>query len=190
MTIIPDQNKTGLREAAWDYIQSQTEFRAEDIARATGCAASTAQNWIYQWEKEKLIRIVRSEIKKRFYRVTGKHAPLPPSFRTDMSAVPNQTIQGNLWRTMRMMKQFSPVDLAIHSTTDEVDVTDQAAKEYCRMLLRAGYLRVVEKAIPGRRDPLYRLINNTGPKPPVEKRIRAVYDSNRDEFTHIAGGRL
>lgn len=188
MTSMPNQNKTGLREQAWEFIQGQTEFRAEDIMTAVGVVRSTAQKWIYQWERTKLIRVVRSERKKRFFRVTGKQAELPPSFRTDMSAVPSQTAYGNMWRAMRMIREFSPTDLAIHSTTDVVDVSDQAAKEYCRMLCRAKYLRVVEKALPGRREPRYRLINNTGPKPPREKRVRAVFDENLDDYTHIAGG--
>lgn len=188
MSINPKQNQTGLREQAWEFIQDQTEFRNEDIVTAVGVALSTAQKWVYQWERKNLIRIVRSERKKRFYRVTGKQTEVPPSYRADMSAVSRQTAHGNMWRSMRMMRQFSPTDLAIHSTTDEVDVPEQAAKEYCRMLCRAKYLRVIEKALPGRREPRYRLINNTGPKPPREKRVRAVFDENLDDYTHVAGG--
>lgn len=182
------QNKSTLHDQAWAYVQDQTEFRHEDIMQAIGVVRSTAQKWIYQWERAGHIRVVRLEHKKRFYRVAEQQAETPPKYRTDMSAIKSQTVHGNIWRSMRMMRQFSPTDLAIHSTTDVVDVSDQAAKEYCRMLTRAGYLRVIDKALPGRREARYRLVKNTGPRPPREKRVRAVFDENLDEFTHVAGG--
>lgn len=187
MSINPAMNKTSLHEQAWAYVQDQDEFRHEDLIRAIGVVRSTAQKWIYQWERAGHIRVVRSERKKRFYRVAENQAPTPPKYRTDMSAISGQTIHGNIWRSMRMMRQFSPTDLAIHSSTDVVDVSDQAAKEYCRMLTRAGYLRVIDKALPGRREARYRLVKNTGPRPPRERRVRAVFDDNLDEFTHVAG---
>lgn len=188
MRTAPSFQRSKFRKPAWDFIQELDEFRPEDIVAGIGIGITSARNWVRQWESEGYIRVVRSVGRKRFYRVSKKKTEVPPSFRADMSAVPSQTAHGNMWRAMRMMRQFSPTDLAIHSTTDVVDVSGQAAKEYCRMLTRAGYLRVIEKALPGRREPRYRLVKNTGPRPPREKRVRAVFDENLDEFTHVAGG--
>lgn len=98
--------------------------------------------------------------------------------------------QGNMWRTMRLLKSFSPVDLAAHSNTDTVQVSRDDAAAYCQTLLRAGYLKVERKARPGKVEAVYRLLDDTGPKPPVIRRVRAVVDQNTGRIVHVAGGLL
>jgi hypothetical protein len=44
------------------------------------------------------------------------------------------------------------------------------------------------KALPGRREAIYRLVRDTGPRPPRERRVRAVWDENLGEYTYISGG--
>lgn len=77
-----------------------------------------------------------------------------------------------------MMGTFSAADLAAHSTTADITVTENHAKVYCSRLLAAGYLRVVQKAAPPTRAAIYRLIRNTGPKPPQLQRVQQVFDPN------------
>ena len=90
---------------------------------------------------------------------------------------------------MRQMKSgFTPRDLAAHATTEDKLVTPEDAQEYCRALLGAGYLGVNRKAVPGKTEPIYRLIQNTGPRAPREKRVRAVIDDNTDRTIVIGGG--
>jgi len=84
----------------------------------------------------------------------------------------------NMWRSMRMMSHFTSREIAAHSTTDIVDVTEQTAKSYCSALLRAGYLRVVRKAVPKKSQAIYRLIRNSGPNPPKIQRTKQVFDPN------------
>jgi hypothetical protein len=97
------------------------------------------------------------------------------------------TVHGNLWRSMQLLKAFCPTDLMAHSSTDETRVTVEDASAYCQTLNRAGYLRVTRKAVPGQREAIYRLIRDTGPKPPVLRRIRAVFDQNLGEIVYTAG---
>ena len=94
--------------------------------------------------------------------------------------------QGNMWRAMRQMPQFTARDIAMLATTGRTEVSEADASKYAQMLTKAGYLRVVRKASP-RRPAVYRLIANTGPKPPVERRVRCVYDPNRAALTHVPG---
>lgn len=84
----------------------------------------------------------------------------------------------NMWRSMRMLSQFSYRDIAAHSTTDVVSVSEATAQAYCGMLLRCGYLRVLQKADTSGRIAIYRLIRNSGPLPPMIQRIKVVYDPN------------
>lgn len=85
----------------------------------------------------------------------------------------------NIWRSMRGLTEFTPRDLAAHSTTPDVSVTEWTAKSYCSMLMRTGYLRVVKKADPSKgSQAIYRLIRNSGPKPPQIQRVKRVFDPN------------
>jgi hypothetical protein len=98
------------------------------------------------------------------------------------------TKHGNLWRSMRLLKEFSPTDLMAMSSTDLIPVNLQDARIYCQLLLKAEYLRVREKAITGRREASYRLIRDTGYLPPVERRLRAVIDQNDGKVSYLDGG--
>ena len=98
------------------------------------------------------------------------------------------TKHGNLWRAMTLLKEFCPTDLMAMSCTDLVPVSLKDAHIYCQLLLKAEYLRVQQKAVPGRREASYRLIRNTGPLPPMERRVRAVIDQNEGKVTYLSGG--
>lgn len=93
----------------------------------------------------------------------------------------------NMWRTMRMLGQFSPRDLAAHATTDIVNVSDTTAKSYCSLLLQAGFLKVVSKAQPPKKQAVYRLIRNTGPNPPMIQRTKQVFDPNTQKAYPVGG---
>jgi hypothetical protein len=103
-------------------------------------------------------------------------------------AVKTRSPEQNMWTAMRQLKSFSPRELAAHATTETTSVTLEMAQDYCRSLLGAGYLTVVKKAIPGSRLAIYRLVKNTGPRPPRAKRVRAVVDDNTETVTVIGGG--
>jgi hypothetical protein len=93
----------------------------------------------------------------------------------------------NMWRSMRMLAQFSPRDIAAYSCTDAVSVTEATARSYCSMLFRARFLRVVRKAVPGRSQAIYRLARNTGPQPPMIQRVRQVFDPNTGTVHPLEG---
>lgn len=102
-----------------------------------------------------------------------------PRVRPDGSPVTQGIITEQLWRGMTMLKDFSYDDLVQSAT---VAISDETAKAYCKMLLAAGYLRVLVKADPASaRRARYRLIRNKGPKAPMIQRIKQVYDPNSRE---------
>lgn len=84
------------------------------------------------------------------------------------------------WKVMRAMPTFTIADIA---TLIEVPVDN--IRHYIDCLLHAGYIRKAgKKRIPCRSgiDNIYRLIKNTGPKPPVQKALRFLYDPNTKEY--------
>jgi hypothetical protein len=93
----------------------------------------------------------------------------------------------NMWRSMRRQGEFQPFEIAAWSSTELVQVSEKTAKTYCSMLLKAGYLRVTKKAVPGTFQATYVLIRNSGPKPPQIQRIKQVFDPNTKTVYPIRG---
>jgi len=106
----------------------------------------------------------------------GYHAP---RLRKDGSPVTQGVGVINMWRSMRIMKVFTAPEIAQISSTAGVSVTEATAQSYIGMLFATGYLVVIEKANPGvGRKASYRLVRNSGPKPPMIQRVKRVYDPN------------
>ena len=90
------------------------------------------------------------------------------------------------WAAARRLKTFTPTDLAAHCT-EEVAALPSDASTFAQMLLKAGYLKVEKMASPPTREARYRLIRDTGPKAPRERRVTAVWDENEVRYVHIPG---
>jgi len=87
----------------------------------------------------------------------------------------------NMWRTIRILAEFTPRDIAAHATTDTVRVSEASARSYCGLLHRTGFLRVVYPSRPKKNPAVYRLIRNSGPKAPMIQRVKRVFDPNTNE---------
>ena len=99
-------------------------------------------------------------------------------------------VQQALWDELREGESLRLDVLAVSASTDEVEVSYSAAREYVRLLVKAGYVvveapmvRSIRGARPGARGGLYRLPpkSNTGPKPPKVLKGR-IYDPNLDRI--------
>jgi len=141
---------------------------------------------------ERATKLVRAWVRLRAVEELGKIGGNKLQFRVALSDLPQvrrhrESPTVNMWNTMRALKSaFTPTDIAAISTTDAVSVASADAQGYCQMLVRAGYLRVARKASPSKsREAVYRLIRDTGPRPPRERRVRAVWDDNLSTFTHL-----
>jgi hypothetical protein len=99
-----------------------------------------------------------------------------------------RTPEQNMWTALRNQGAVSPVDLASLADTDTVRVSVEAARAYCQMLTRGGYLRVMRKAEPAKGiEARYRLVMNTGPAAPRLRRVPAIHDPNKGTITPIGG---
>ena len=85
--------------------------------------------------------------------------------------------QGNgtqqMWQAMRMLRDFSYLDLVAAASTEETPLSVWTVKTYVIALCHAGYLRRVDK---GR----YAFIaaRFTGPRAPMIQRLKTVFDPN------------
>lgn len=170
-----------VNEAALAFISTKERFGYSELAKQMDRSMTWARNRVRNWLEAGIIEAVdQAEGAVWQWRVKDG-AKVAVTVKT-------RSPEQNMWTAMRQLKSFSPRELAAHATTETTAVTLEMAQEYCRALLGAGYLMVSKKAIPGNRLAIYRLVKNTGPRPPRAKRVRAVVDDNTETVTVIGGG--
>jgi len=97
-----------------------------------------------------------------------------------------------LWRTMRILGEFSWRELAIAASTEDCLCHERDAQYYCQHLHKAGYLALVKKGRgtgKGGQPGIYRLLPSkyTGPKPPQIQRVKQVFDPNLNAVVWSGG---
>lgn len=119
-----------------------------------------------------------SPITWRLVRDIGVEAP---RVRRDGTPVTQGQKRENLWQAMRILRSFTPRELAVGARTPECMVGVTEAAEYCRYLHMAGYLT--------RRGGAYQMHATafTGPRAPMIQRTRRVWDPNRNEVRWQGG---
>lgn len=122
------------------------------------------------------------------YRLAADEGLEAPRLRRDGSRVTQGLAQEQMWRTLRLLSgDTCGRELAAHASTTTIPVSEVAAQHYLLALNQAGYLLCTKEGrglgtkgsgIQAR----YRLkpSRNTGPRPPMICRTKAVYDPNED----------
>lgn len=178
----------GPRQRIWEAIRKRRDgFTVTDIERATKIDRFTIHTYVRHLEfggfleqADKVDKLF--ELKQyRLVRDVGVEAP-----RIDRKGkVIRTTGNENMWRTMRIMGEFTAAELSMRASTAETKVAEATAKKYLQRLSEAGYLSVIDKGHPyirgiGAKAARYRLIQSkyTGPRPPMVQRTRSIYDPN------------
>ena len=157
-------------EAAWSAAQRLQQFGYCQISSEISCSMTMATHIVRTWLREGRVRVVHlgvSGAARKMFEV------LPDHELRALPAIGDSTDQ--MWTAMRKLVAFTPTDIAAHCA---VVVLVDEAQAYCRLLLAGGYMRVLQKAVPGRKEAIYRLFNVTGIMAPREKRVRCIIDDN------------
>lgn len=168
--------------AAWAAVCARPEFGYQDVCAAAGVSYTAAFKLVAEWERVGAAEMVRSDGRTRVFRVVNEGAFREVPEPAALPPVRRQSPERNMWTAIRALTNFSARDVAIHGSTDEVQLTVEEAHAYCRTLLRFGYLRVIRKAVPGRSLATYRLTRNTGPQAPRLRRVTGLEDPNTGTF--------
>ncbi|ANT39883.1 Phage protein [Rhodovulum sp. P5] len=163
------------QDGVWACLRMLRTATVGEIVRETDINRKTVADYLHRLLAGGYVTVEGTPARYTLIRDAGHHAP---RLRADGSAVTQGAGTRNMWRSMNMMGEFSALDLAVHSTAGDVTVTEATAKSYCTALLKAGYLRVVQKARPGVRPAIYRLVRKTGPRAPQIQRVKQVWDPN------------
>lgn len=174
-------NFAAVVDAAWAEAARHSAFGYAEIAAGLGISTEQATRIVRGWVKARAIQPVMDNATNRnLWAVT-------PDFV--WPAAVHRTAEENMWTVMRKFRSFSPSALVANSNTDLVEVTQAAAEAYCQALLAANYLKVERRAAPAmKREAIYRLIDETGPRPPVTRRVRAVVDGNTGQIRVLGEG--
>lgn len=178
---ITRENASATEDAAFAFAMTQSSFGHAEIAIHMNLSEDWARKMVRGWNKAGKLDVLKSGHRVRtIYKVRDDARVRPAPARRS----PEQC----MWIGMRLLKSFTPRDLAAQASTEATEVTLEAAQAYCRALMAAGFLSVARKAVPGKSEAIYRLARNTGPRPPREKRVRAVVDDNTEQVIVIGGG--
>lgn len=181
-------------KAIWATALRLGEFSYASLAAECQIPIPRTMTLVKGWERMRLVEFSHiTRIRRKVFKLTSsaRQVELPANLEV---MEPVASAEENMWRSARMLKSFGAHDLAIHSTTPAVTVTDEAAQRFCQVLLKGGYLKVLRKAnfkkagkSMVRTHAIYQLVRNTGPMPPVERRVTAVFDPNLGEYVQVAG---
>ncbi|KDB09487.1 hypothetical protein LIG30_1459 [Burkholderia sp. lig30] len=179
----------GPRQRAWEAIRRQrNDFTTDSVVKTSKVDKAAVQTYLQSLARGGFIETIGDRMALgvtkhyRLVRDTGVEAP-----RLNRQGQPVLRSRGseNMWRTMRIMGEFSWRELAMHASTPDTVIAEMAAKAYVQGLAHAGYLTVVDPGHPfikgkGAKQARYRLLVSkyTGPRPPMIQRTKSVYDPN------------
>lgn len=162
------RNRASVAEAAWAAALRLRIFGYAEISSEISISLDRATEIVRAWVREGAAFETETTTNRKMFRVDA-----------DFVRLPNRSPEDNMWTAMRKLRSFSPSTIASHATTEDIAVTLAEASAYCQVLLAAEYLAVTRRAAPTiKREAIYRLANETGPKAPVPARVRAIRDPN------------
>lgn len=191
----------GKRQRLWEEIQRRKgkTWSRNDLCDKTGINEGTADTYLACLLAGGIIEVdhvdaptyrgvAKGKVHYKMVRDVGAEAP---RLNKKGEPVTQGLAQEQMWRTLRMLKtDINARELAAHASTEAVPVAHTAASDYLRTLDAAGYLdctreqRHNPKMRGGSQAMRYRLkvARNTGPRPPMICRTRAVFDPNENRI--------
>ncbi|MDF2232199.1 hypothetical protein P2H44_06495 [Albimonas sp. CAU 1670] len=169
------------RAAIWAAMRAKgdDDWSVRDITRATDIPRWTVKDLADRLVLAGYAAREEGERGLRF-RLTHKAGPQAPRLRADGTPASQGSGQLNMWRSMRVAREFSTTDLAAYSSVPPVVVAPSSAQKYCLRLARAGYLRPLPRR-SGSGEVRYVLVRDTGPRPPRIRRDGTLEDPNTGE---------
>ncbi|NRB18341.1 MAG: hypothetical protein HRU33_12420 [Rhodobacteraceae bacterium] len=170
--------------ALWTFIRSQDSFIRSDLFKIEGVSKIAALRFFKTLNEAGLIRSVGKA------GTTPQYSILSDAELDQKEKTQRLSKEGRIWCAIRIARRFSPLDLQLSLGQGSDAISLQDIQRYCSMLARAGYLSVLRKARPDKYYAHYQLTNNSGPKPPLEKRVTVVIDTNEERIVYAPGGLL
>ena len=183
------------RQVIWGAIRQLRSFTVTKLEDTTRINEGTIRTYVRGLERAGYVRKV-DQVCVRATHIPGSFKAAAYELIKDCGVdAPRVTVSGKevtqgrareqMWRTMRVLRDFTWRDLAVQASTEEQLVDPKDARDYIKHLHAAGYLVCMRPAKPGNKPGTgtlaqYRLLASkyTGPQPPMVQRVKQVFDPN------------
>jgi hypothetical protein len=186
------------RQAMWDIIRKIRTFTVRELHQETTLEISTVRDYVKGLCKAGYLAIEATKkasgtpgsvsAKAAVFSLEKDVGVDAPRVRKDGTKVTQGQGRINMWRTMRVVGDFTAQELAIKASTPDCIIKVATAVDYAAHLCYAGYLRKRKNRY------LFLQANYTGPKPPMIQRVKRVWDQNlkkvmwREDALQKSGG--
>ena len=175
-----EKQRQEIEGKAWDLARRLGACTASTLASELAISRPAAREIINGWQAAGKVSILDAGNQ----RGRSRSWEVVPAHRAPLSRVAR--IRQQAWVAMRGLKEFSRTDLIAHCDADlKPEARDVA--DFVAMLLKAGYLRVTRLATASGREARYRLVRDSGPRAPDERRVAILFDVNEGRITHVPG---
>jgi hypothetical protein len=171
------------RQIVWEAMRRLRIFTVSGLAEEIDHHRSTIRDYVECLRAGGFVTILSTKVngarKTHTYELTRDVGVEAPKLRKDGTPSTQGLATEQMWRTMKMMGNFTPRELAISATTELQPVDEVHALDYVGHLFSARYLALVAKSTPTSQA-RYRFLSmrNTGPRPPMVQRLKTVFDPN------------
>lgn len=169
------------RDCAWAEIRRRKKFRIDDIKKKCDTHPRSIVDYVIGLSRAGYVRELGDGVFE-LARDAGVEAPM---LRRDGQELRDTRQREDLWRTMKMLREFTAPELAIHASTEEFPISEHSASYYLDALRLAGYL--VPAGRTGRRLRYRLLPSRAKSKPPLIQHVMQVYDPNENKVVWQAG---
>ncbi|MEM9968468.1 MAG: hypothetical protein AAF755_10235 [Pseudomonadota bacterium] len=181
MSFVKHEPRNADEKRMWAYMTSVQQFTHKMVSQATGVSVNKRQNYIAHLKEHGYVRRLGRKANQLFFTA---HADLDiPEFNGKRRT----TIEGKYWSAMRSLGTFSAQDIAAIFVSDVDDITMESIENYIEILLKGDFLRRVGHRQNGSPASRYRLVNNTGPLPPLQRRAEVIIDQNKEQVVYVNG---
>lgn len=178
------QPKNEVERDILGFMKKHPEVTTRDIVENCAAGVVARQRAMSNLRRAGVVRFVRRENRIHFWSVFDLED-------TQTRAAQKRSGKfGAMWVAMRTLSVFSPEDIMIVFAGSDLKVTISDIQSYCSALVQAKYLAVITRARPGVKPARYRLIKNSGPLPPLRKRVTVLFDPNEDRIVFANGERI
>ncbi len=167
------------RELAWLEMKKRVVFSVVEIAQVTPMTRRQVSTFVSRLLDKQVVELVQKNGRTYKYQLKaganidfgkGKASSSPKS-------LPPSRPRHRMWTSMRVLRKFNICDI---QTAGEVKRS--AANKFINILVKAGYLRKLSPGSPTGEKAMYLMVKNTGPKAPIERQNKGLWDPNLSKF--------
>ncbi|MDR2551413.1 MAG: hypothetical protein LBD10_14570 [Desulfobulbus sp.] len=178
MALKPMDKRNGRdsRQAVWEAIRQLREFTVRELRNKTLLTIESVRDYVLGLTAAGYLKAYPQP--KGFvtvYALSNDVGAEAPRVRKDGTPVTQGDGRKNMWEAMRILRTFTPRELAVAASMPDCLVKESTAADYAKHLCHAGYLRKFGDSY------MFLPTAYTGPLAPMIQRTKRVWDPNQQK---------